>query len=174
VLVLVPILGAVKLLVQNQFGIDINIPLNFLILYAAGLSSIVASVLFDLFCPSIIKTYRSYPQFFREAQLLGVEIIAKNAEIREKRKEILEEIVAAANPDEDRSQPSAPVTPLFQKYTAEISKMEMLWNTGKNWDEENASWLFVRVVVVALYALGAAFTLWVTVVDAPSGVIRAL
>lgn len=93
VLVLVPLAGAVKIILSEHFLINLDIPVNFKILYASAFLSFVAGLVFDMYCPSIVRLNRNYPTFFKETQVLGVEILSKHAEIANQTDKALDELV---------------------------------------------------------------------------------
>lgn len=173
ILVAVPTLGAIKIVFETNSGITISIPLNFYLLYFSALLSLIASLIFDLRCPSVVRLNKSYQVFFKDSQLLGIEILSKHADLAEKRDAELDKIVDDLLGDKPLRGTKAQPSGLY-RYTSELTKTNMLWRTGETWDNENNSHLGARRAVIALYAAAGAIGLYVAVIDAPMKVISGL
>lgn len=64
--------------------------------------------------------------------------------------------------------------PIFNNYTAEITKMNMLWRTSETWDEENKSSPIARCSIFILYGVSVLLALYIALIDAPLRVVAAL
>lgn len=174
VLVLVPILGGIKMLVAEHTGLSLSLPFNFLLLYFSAFLSLLAGIVFDMFCPSIIKLNKNYPNFFKQSQVLGIEILSKQAELSERKDKALDDLVQGIF-DKQQPEGKAPQrSPSLTRYTTELTKMNMLWRTGETWDSENSSATFARWVTFILYLLSGAVGLYIVLIDAPLRVVSAL
>lgn len=173
VLVLVPLAGAAKIILSEQLLIDIEIPLNFQILYASAFLSFVAGLVFDMYCPSIIRLNRNYPTFFKDTQVLGVEILSKHAEISSQTDKALDDLVGEMATSLGKSE-TLKKNPILNNYTAEITKMNMLWHTSETWDNENKYSPAARRSIFLLYGASGLLALYIVLIDAPLRVVAAL
>ena len=67
-LVLIPILVKVSEYLSSEFDINITFPFNWYVFYFGALAIAFGSILYQLFCPPIIKKYSNYGEFIEAGE----------------------------------------------------------------------------------------------------------
>lgn len=163
ILLVVPALAALLASAESLLGISLLLPANLFILYFAFFFAYLAGVIFDVFCPNIVKLSRTYPQFFKETQLTALEVFSKHAEVKESLSEIEKELVGGGE--------AIAKDALLQKYAHAVQRNKLLFETDTEWSAANQKGFYARLTCAMFYGFSAIMLGYLAVYDAPSRVI---
>jgi len=146
-----PALALSKIVLEENTSLVISFPISLLTLYFSAFIGVVAATTYDILCPTIIRESRTYPNFFRESQIAGVEILSKYAEVRSGADTALDELLKGISVEDGGTRTSA-----FDRVTVEMSKAKMIWQTSQTWEDCNKSNPPQRLVLAVLFLTSAA------------------
>lgn len=166
VLLVVPALAATLASAEGILGLNFLVPINLFIMYFAFFFAYFSGIIFDIFCPNIVKLSRTYPQFFKETQLTALEVFSKHAEVKESLSEIEKELVGGGE--------QIAKDALLQKYAHAVQRNKLLFETDTEWSAANRKGFYARLSCTVLYGASAVMLGYLAVYDAPSRVLSFL
>ncbi|WP_273281321.1 hypothetical protein [Pseudooceanicola atlanticus] len=166
VLLVVPALAATLATAESISGLSFFFPANLFITYFAFFFAYLGGIIFDVFCPNIVKLSRTYPQFFKETQLTALEVFSKHAEVKESLSEIEKELVGGGE--------QIAKDALLQRYAHAVQRNKLLFETDTEWSAANQKGFYARLTCTSLYGASVVLLGYLAIYDAPGRVISFL
>lgn len=172
-LLIVPIYVAGSVFLHGR-GVEIPLPVSFILLYVIGLLFFVSCVIFDMFCPNIVRNNKSFPVYYKDTQLLSLEIISKYMDISKRKNRALDKALSEAM-EKNSLKSEKKMEDYLSAWLEETNKLDNLWHTRDQWVKENhKSKPVARFSCTLLFYSGLLLALWLTLYDAPSRLLHNL